>query len=282
MRLSFLGMLILFFASCESPRYVYSPNAHNIPSFKKQGDTKLSGSFSANFDALSDEDQYSRNRSNGLDVQAAVAVTNHLALQSNYYSRWERSHQNDAYYAFDSTTVEVHREMIEGGLGYFTAIDRKQRNSFALYGGVGFGKMDLKDDGFDQNTSSRYHRFYQADLLKLYLEPSLTFRAGEVFTLSVATRFSSIRFKKINSNYSWNEKLNLKLDSLDRYSWYFFEPVIINSFGFKKAPGFRIEYQFGFSLLLSENDAFNYHPFNFSVGLVFDIPKLIRGAGKKE
>ncbi len=279
MRIFFAAALLIMIASCDTPRYAYSPTAHNIPSFKKQGDTKLSASFSSNFDINQSEDSYQRNRANGYDLQAAVAATDHLAIQGSYYSRTERNYDSYGTY-FDSSTINVKRNMWEAGVGYYTAIDRKNNNSFALYGGVGFGTMKLHDKGVDNSSYVPYARFYNADLFKWYLEPSLTFRKGSVFTFSVATRLSGIKFKNILTDYSFDEKRTLDLDSLNRFTWYFFEPCIVNSFGFNKLPGFRIEYQFGLSLLLSGENAFRYRPFNFSIGLLFDIPKLIRNGAE--
>lgn len=274
----YLGVIffLAILASCETPRYAYSPTAHNVPVFTKQGDTKLSGSYSSNLDFNDDQSQYNRNRANGFDVQAAVAVTDHFAVQGSYYNRRERNYDYGSY-PFDSVTINANREMYEVGVGYYKPFGSKQRGIFSIYGGVGFGKMNLKEQGTDHDLMQPYSRYMDARLLKYYLEPAMTFRAGEVFNISLATRFSGLRFRNIQTNYSLQEKQNFNLDSLNRYTWYMVEPCVINSFGFKKLPGMRIEYQFGFSILLSEFDSFNYRPFNFSLGLKFDIPKLIAG-----
>jgi len=270
-----LGLLAML-ASCDTPRYAYSPNAHNIPAFTKQGDTKLSANYSSNFDVVDNGDEYTRSRANGFDVQAAVAVTNHFAIHGSYYNRKERGYSNNDY-NFSNITIKAKREMFEAGAGYFKPFGTKQRAIFAIYSGVGFGKMNLDEHGFDNNLGSTYSRYMNASLFKYYLEPSMTFKAGEVFTVSLATRLSGLRFRNLNSNYTSFEKIDYDLDSLNRYDWYLLEPCVINSFGFKKLPGFRIEYQFGLSILLAGYESFNYRPFNFSLGLVFDIPKLIAG-----
>ncbi|MEI9958043.1 MAG: hypothetical protein WDM90_17465 [Ferruginibacter sp.] len=38
--------LLLF--SCYTPRYVYSPSAHNVPVLLKKGDSKIAANYSAN------------------------------------------------------------------------------------------------------------------------------------------------------------------------------------------------------------------------------------------
>jgi len=96
----------------------------------------------------------------------------------------------------------------------------------------------------------------------------------------LSTRFSVIKFGSVKSNYTQSEKEEFHLDSISRNAVVFFEPAFVNSFGFNKLPGLRLEYQLGLSLLMSRLKVDN-RTFNFSVGLVFDIPKLIKGTANK-
>ena len=129
--LSVVLLLVLLY-SCETPRYAYSPTAHNVPVFTNQGDTKLSGSYSSNFELFDNgEGQYNRNRSNGFDLQAAVAATQHLAIQGSYYNRTERNFDYGSY-PFDSATISTKREMFEMGAGYYKPFGKRQRGIFAI------------------------------------------------------------------------------------------------------------------------------------------------------
>ena len=277
-----LFSLVVVFTSCETSRYAYSPTAHNVPILTKQGDSKVAANYSTNgivSESDNTSDQYERNISYGFDMQGALAVTNHIALQANYFYRNEKTHSNSDYYNFSNSSVKYQRNMFEFGGGFFTALDRKKRILLQTYAGAGFGKTNITEHGTDQNQLP-YGRYYDANLTKYFLEPSMTFRVKEAFAASFGSRISLIKFRNINTDYSFPEKQDFNLDSLDRFAVFFFEPVFVGSFGFNKLPGFRIELQVGASILLDE-EFIDYRPVNFSLGLSFDIGKLIRGnAGK--
>ena len=274
-------VLIVLFASCDTPRYAYSPNAHNVPLLAKQWDSKLSANYSTNADANSssnaNNNKYDRNRANGYDIQGAVAVTNHIGVQGSYYSRNEKNY-GDAYNG-DSSVVRYKRRLAEFGAGYFTSLNKRNKIFFQVFAGVGFGTLKLTEAARDYNGVS-YNRFYNSDIRKYYLEPTIIFRSKEVFAASLSTRLTVLGFKNVRTDYTQEEKENYKLDSLNRYNMVFLEPAFVNSYGFNKLPGLRIEYQLGLSIPIEldvDKQILDYRPFNFSIGLVFDIGKLIRG-----
>ena len=279
MKTCFLILLAaIIFTSCDTPRYAYSPTAHNVPLLTKKGDSKVAAAYSTNGVSSNTDNtgnEYTKNTSQGFDVQGAVALTNNIAIQGSYYYRGEKTNTTWSNGFFNSSSIRYRRNMAEVGAGFYTALDSKQRIFLQAFAGGGLGKTTIKDNGIDQ-ADLPYSRYYNTDLAKFYLEPSITFRAKEIFAGSIATRLSVIKFRNINSNYSLNEKQQFNLDSLNRYALVFFEPAFVGSFGFNKLPGFRIEIQAGLSLLL--DDSFiDYRPFNFSAGLVIDIRKLIKG-----
>jgi len=278
MRTILTALTLIFLASCNTPRFAYSPTAHNVPVMTARNDSKLAFNYSTNADTRQSDDKYSRNKSNGYDIQGAYAITDHIAVQGSYFSRNERTSSNEEDY-FDSSVIKYNRSLFEFGAGYFTPIDRKGKVHFQLFGGAGFGKFTINENGRDNNLLL-YHRFHNTNVTKFYLEPAITFKSTEVFAASLSTRFSIIKFNNITTNYTQAEKETFNLDSIGRNAIVFFEPAFVNSFGFNKLPGLRIEYQLGLSLLMSRTVVDN-RTFNFSVGLVFDIPKLIKGAGNK-
>ncbi|MEN9569384.1 MAG: hypothetical protein RL172_615, partial [Bacteroidota bacterium] len=69
--ISILACSIL--TSCYSPRYVYSPAAHNVPILANKGDSKLAAYYSSNLNNATNinlADQVS-SRGRGWDVQGA-------------------------------------------------------------------------------------------------------------------------------------------------------------------------------------------------------------------
>ncbi len=280
MRISFLILLAaIIFTSCDTPRYAYSPTAHNVPLLTKKGDSKVAAAYSTNgvtSETNNTDNQYTKNTSQGFDVQGAVALSDNIAIQGSYFYRGEKTNSTWNNSFFNSSAIRYKRSMFEFGAGFYTALDSRQRVFLQAFAGGGFGKTTIKDNGVDQ-AQLPYSRYYNTDLAKFYLEPSITFRAKEVFAGSIATRVSVLKFRNINTNYSQNEKMGFNLDSLNRYAVVFFEPAFVGSFGFNKLPGFRIEIQAGLSVLLDES-FIDYRPFNFSAGLVFDIRKLLKAA----
>lgn len=269
---------LLVLASCNTPRFAYSPNAHNVPVLAEKNDSRLAFNYSTNADTRESSDKYSRNKANGFDIQGAYAITPSVAVQGSFFSRNERtSSKFDDY--FDSSVIKYKRNLFEFGAGYFTPIDKKGKVHFQAFGGIGFGKVDITDNGRD-NSQLLYSRFYNANLTKFYIEPAITFKSTEVFAASLSTRFSVIKFGNVKTNYTQAEKEGFHLDSISRNAVVFFEPAFVNSYGFNKLPGLRLEYQIGLSLLMSRTIVDN-RTFNFSVGLVFDIPKLIKGTANK-
>ena len=75
----FAGLLL---SSCYTPRYVYSPSAHNVPLFSKKNDSKIAANYSSNLSLANSSEN--ENDSYGFDLQGAYAISDHWALQANY------------------------------------------------------------------------------------------------------------------------------------------------------------------------------------------------------
>lgn len=280
MRFVFATLAIVSLAACYTPRFAYSPTAHNVPVLTEKNDSKLAFNYSTNADARSTENSYDRNRANGADIQAAYAITPHVGVQASYFTRKETTYDNSADFGFDSSVIRYKRNLFELGAGYFTPINDSKKVMFQVFGGIGFGRFTFNDNGKDNNQLP-YYRFHNADIFKYYLEPAISFRSREVFAASLSTRFSVVKFRNVQSNYTQVEKQDYKLDSINRYSSIFFEPAFVNSYGLNNLPGIRLEYQLGLSFLMSRQ-IMDYRTFNFSIGLLFDIPKLIKGINRQK
>jgi hypothetical protein len=272
-----IAFLLLAFSfslfSCYTPRYVYSPSAHNVPVLVKQGDSKLAVNYSMNPANNTVKDSVPvKAKARGYDLQAAYAVTKHWALQLNLYHRTERNAGDFDSNIKDSVVINYKRNLTEIGLGYFHSLTSNQRAIFQVFGGVGFGKFNLEDNGKDQGRVLR-SRYHQMNITKLFIQPALTIRGRRNFAASFSARTSVIYFKNIQTNYSATELDNYKLDSLSYSPRVFWEPAVINTFGFKKLPGLQLEFQFGFAFLASQRFV-DARAFNFSAGLLFDLPKL--------
>ncbi len=254
---------IIFAASCNTPRYIYSPAAHNVPVLTKKGDSKIGAVYSTNAVGQETKDGVKiDNRSRGYDLQGAVAITNNFAIQANHFYRWEKTEGGP-----DSITLKYKRNLTEIGLGYYLPINDKKNAFFQVFAGAGLGRFSFTD------TDKTGNYFHQANITKIYLQPAVLFKSKGSFTTSVAVRFSSINYSKIKTNYSASQLNDYFLEDLSGRAKWFFEPATVSSFGFKNIPGLRFEVQGGLSFLMARNYV-DYRKFNFSVGTWVDIGSI--------
>ncbi len=270
---SLIPVLLIFLASCYTPRYMYSPSAHNVPVLVQKGDSKLSAMLSSNLSEKSvSNNRTNESKSRGFDLQGAYAISNNFAIQAGYFKRTESNNGDSEAGRLDSSVINYKRNLTEFGLGYFKSLHRRDKVFFQVFGGIGMGKFNLTDDGRDLNNII-YRKTHQTDVTKFYLQPAMMFRPTSHFTISVSTRLSFIKFGNIKTDYSQDELYNYHLDSLSYGARSFWEPAFTNTIGFKKLPGIQFEYQFGFSTLLSKR-YIDHRSFNFSAAIMLDIPKL--------
>ena len=269
--LLFTFSFLLF--SCYTPRYVYSPSAHNVPLLVKKGDSKLAANYSFNAADNTVKDSIPiKAKARGYDLQAAYAFTNHWAMQLNYFHRTERNAGDFNAGYHDSVVINYKRNMVEIAAGYFHLLDHNQRALFQVFAGAGFGTSSFTDNGRDFSNvyRSRHHMMH---VTKIFIQPAFTVRSKRNFSASLSSRHSFIYFSKINTDYNATELDNYKLDSLSYSPRIFWEPSVVNNFGFKKLPGLQFEFQAGFAFLLSRSFV-DARSFNFSAGLLFDLPKI--------
>ena len=264
MKLAFYFLLmIMIFTACQSPRYAYSPAAHNVPVLTKKGDGKIGALYST---SIPTEETYNNERvyshTNGLDVHGAVALSDNWAVQSGYFQRWERNTGGP-----DTANIKYRRNIGEIGGGYYFAMNKRKTNFFQVFGGGGLGKFSFTDHSINGNY------FHESDILKFYIQPAFVFRSKGSFSTSIALRGSIVKYYGIKTNYNQNQLADYKLDNLDYRAKFFFEPAFVSSFGFKNVPGLRVEFQGSLSLLASYNP-FDYRPANLSIGSYIDFGSL--------
>jgi hypothetical protein len=241
--------------------------------FTKKGDSKLAFNYSFNPTASTvKENVPTKGRARGFDVQGAYAISKHWAMQLNYFKRTERNAGDFDSGARDSVVLNYKRNLVEIGGGYFHALNNNKLSVLQIFAGIGFGKSNFTDVGRDQNNVYR-SRFHNMQVTKIFIQPAFMVRSKGNFSAAFSSRNSLIFFKNINTDYDANELDRYKLDSLTISPRLFWEPAVVNNFGFKKLPGLQLEFQLGFSFLMSRRFV-DYRSFNFSAGLIFDVPKL--------
>jgi hypothetical protein len=244
-----------------------------VPVLEKKGDSKLAFNYSFNPSASRTKENVStKGKVRGFDVQGAYAISKHWAIQLNYFNRKERNAGDFDAGARDSVVLNYKRNLVEIGAGYFHALNNNKLSIFQIFAGVGFGKSNFTDEGRNQNNVYR-SRFHNMQVTKIFIQPAFMIRSKENFSASLSSRHSFIFFKNIDTDYTTAELDNYKLDSLTIGPRIFWEPAVINNFGFKKLPGIQFEFQLGFAFLLSRRFV-DARFFNFSAGISLDLPKL--------
>jgi hypothetical protein len=259
-------------SSCYTPRYMYSPNNTNVPNLTEKGDSKLAVYYATGNRGtgrgkpLADE----RFSNRGLDLQAAYAVTNHWGLLFNHSLRKE-TNTGEFGRQIDSAVIRYNRRLTEFGIGYFGRFN-KSKSLFQVFAGYSFGQSSFTDLGRNNNNVN-YSRFHRASIKKIFLQPTIQADVTPHFTTSFANRFNFVFFNNINTDYTPQEQTSYLLENLNGRTTVFWEPSIINNFGFKTLPGLRFELQLGFASLVSRK-FIDYRTFNFSIGAMADLRRV--------
>jgi hypothetical protein len=255
--------IIIIATSCNTPRYIYSPSAHNVPVLTKKGDSKIGAVYSTNLTGEETRDGKAiDNRSRGIDAHGAVAITDNWAIQASHFYRWEKSTGGP-----DSLTLKYQRNLTEIGIGYYMPLNEKKNVFFQIFVGGGIGKFSFSD-----RDKSGYN-FHEANITKIYLQPAMLFRSKGSLTNAVSVRGSIINYRNIKTSYTASQLEDYNLDNLNNRAKVFIEPAYTGSFGFKNVPGLRFEFQAGLSFLMARSYV-DYRIINFSAGTWLDIGAL--------
>ena len=272
-RYALIGLLaVMLLPSCYSPRYVYSPIAHNVPLIQGKGDSKLAAHYSVNLGENKQFDNYGHvNQGHGLDIQAAYAITDHLAVQGSYASRNEKNYADYSVNSSDTSLITYQRRSAELGVGYYTYMTARRNAVFQVFGGLSLGRSTFSDRFLKEPAGQE--KYHHMDVTRLYLQPAIVIQAGQVYTTALSSRISLVYFRNISTNYTAEEQRSYQLEEPRSSGKIFWEPAFINYFGLKKLPGLKLELQCGLAFLMSQRFV-DYRSFNFSAGFTADLPKL--------
>jgi hypothetical protein len=278
-KLSFLkpGISIFLFCiilcSCSSPRYVYTPPAQNVPVFTQKGDSKLGAYYSMSPGGENDnpEDSYKDNV-NGLDLQAAYAISDQFAVQASYAGRSEKTEGSLSTSSIPGPLIKYDRKTYEGGIGYYKALNVKKSVYFQVFAGFGAGRFNFTDNGYS-DISTTYSRYHNARVNKYFLQPAFIL-LNNGFSMAFTTRATVIKYGGIKTNYSPAELDSYNLVGLSNSPFLLVEPTVTASYQLKKLNGIRFEAQIGTATIV-KNLYYDIRHLNFSIGTVFDFGKKI-------
>jgi len=228
-------LLILFIGTSCAP--VYVPNARNSPLFTRAGEFQSSIQFG-----------------NGLDLQGAVSVTNHIGLMANY-SYGDR--KGDPYDT-DHLDDYHHHKLFEGALGYY---ENQGNWCYEVFAGYGRGEGASYDTyswwgSQAERATGKYERYF--------IQPAFGLNK-KIMHVSFVPRISLVNFTEFT-----NDVVSYPVDNDLRV---FIEPAVIGRVNLMENHMFFV-FQAGVSFPATSNLYYEYRPFQFSTGMGFRIGGL--------
>lgn len=259
---------IIILSSCTTNRYIYAPSAPNIPYFNQKGDSKAAAFYSG-----SGTESFNR-RSDGFDLQGAYALSDHWALTTSWFYRKETD-RDTRISIFDSSMINYKRKIIETGGGYFISINPKKTITLNVYGGVGVGKFLMSESGKKSGLS--YDRFYNVNVLKWYVQPSLNFMPGKYFRFAFYFKPTFVRYGRYTSDYLPDEYTYFGFQKIHKRMISFSEMGYDLQLGIPKVPWIFIEHSVAFAAIKTYNIANTQlvsRGSNVSIGLNVNFGKM--------
>ncbi|QEH40711.1 hypothetical protein [Chitinophaga sp. XS-30] len=265
-RLLLMALAVLAFASCSRQMHTYVPNPANVPLLKEKNEFKANLSLT--------------------NWQAAYAVSDNIAVMVNGQYVWRNllyDSDSDGDWLLDP---HVRGGLIEGGVGFFKAVDSRQRAIFDVYAGYGNGSFKTLDNEFSAD-SIRGNTNYQlrTKFHKFFIQPTFGF-SHKVVEAAFSTRISVVRFydqtmgSKVFENDDVRRENFLKLGDK---AMPFFEPT------FTVRAGYRYIKWHG-QLLISvpiNDETYSgyqvgdfFQPVSFSTGISLNFGQWVQDAKK--
>jgi len=245
---NFLRIIILSCALITGgcAHFYYLPRNANVPLFKEKND--FNGSVSAGIGT----------KTSGLEVQAAYAVTDNLAVMANFMS-------SKYFAAGDPDDHNVSNgSYFDGAAGYFKPLNRFL--VFEVFGGLGYCSQHHEYYAY---TLSGYDYRGYADLayIKPFLQPSIG-ASFDIIDIAFSSGITSLNFNKIKNNVDQNSLYYDELERIDmNRSFVLLEPAVTIRTGWKFIK-LQAQYMFSFNLT---HDFMYFEPVKGSLGIFISL-----------
>lgn len=271
--IALLSILIPALYSCSSYRTIYAASPPCNPTFKEKGESQAAIYYS---DA-GNNDIESQIKANGVDVHTAYAFTKKFAATFTYSQRNEIDEYKKNHIGYKGgTLLEYNRKFMEIGGGYFVPLSSKKKSVFNLYAGMGIGNFSFTDKSGDGN----YNKFYNRQMTKLFVMPSINFMLGKIVHFGFGFKYSFVKYKKMNTSYDNLEFEQFEFDKLNKRK--FFEPSYHILFIPPKIQWLKLELIASAAKDISQNELqyLIVRPGNTSIGFNIDVAKMYKALKK--
>ncbi len=196
---------------------------------------------------------------NSVEVQAAYAVGNHLAVSTNLM------YVKESYK--DKNAAQAH--YLEGAVGHFSSINHKY--IFEVYAGLGTGtqKHEYWTIPFVfTNDTAKYEGTSELHFNKFFVQPSLGYSWGNV-DIAVSGRLSYINFDKIHNNIATtNGNFYDVAQIAQNNASLLFEPALTMRAGWDNIK-FQLQWQWTNNL---SNPSLNFNKATVGLGFIVTLP----------
>lgn len=257
--------LLFVLGSCTTTnRYIYTASPPNNPYFEKKGDSKIAAYYSDNGNS-----SILGMKANGFDLQTGYAITDHISIIAGYYNRKEKESEKE--YNRPSYFVTYKRELLDGGIGFFTPVNNKKTIFVNFYAGFGSGQFSFNDQS----------NFYENKLNKWFFQPAITFRTGAYVRFFVSPKVTYVQFKQGRTNFTADDIERNGFGTIRNRSELFFEPSLNIQLSLPQIPWLRVDGIISF--VTNDYSGNSYDPYNsrasirdgnLSIGLYFDFSKM--------
>ncbi|WP_343701179.1 hypothetical protein [Chitinophaga sp.] len=269
-RLFLMALPVCALFSCS--RDIYVPNQVNVPLLKEKNELKANLSLT--------------------NWQAAYSITDNIALMVNgqYVHRgWldvdDNDNDNDDDLFVDKNT---RGGLIEGGVGFFKAVDTRKRAVFDVYAGYGAGAFKTLDRAYNSAPDGSVANDYllRTRFHKFFVQPSFGL-AHKVVEAAFTSRFSIVKFHDQTLGVKAFENDTQRRDNFMRLgdkAVPFFEPTFTVRAGYRYIKWYG---QLMFSVPMNDETYNNYNvndyfqPVSVTMGVTLNFGQWVKDAGRK-
>jgi hypothetical protein len=212
---------------------VYSPNTLNTPNLKEKGDLHVGGHVG-----------------NGLNGQAAYAVTDHIGVMANYM------HLKSKAESETSDDREGTGKLFETGLGYFIRCGESNVSEF--YSGYGLGNVSIT-----KTSPQNVIKTLKVNGSKFFIQPGWVY-SKRFFEVGLNARMSFVKFSNLQTTYTKDDLQIDDFEDITTPTWIFLEPAVTIRAGLEKI---KFQLQIGHSFKLNDKNL-GYEAGLFSAGIV--------------
>jgi hypothetical protein len=252
---------------CTSPRYVYTPSAVNNPFLREKGEGEINAMYSTS--TSNGENGGGNSNVNGVDLMGSYVLTNNFGLQAHYFYRDEKdvyslSWPNETL----DGTIKYNRNELEFGIGGFVPLEMSKSIILSGWAGVGFGSTDMDESSqLSAGASGEKIGALHYKTTRLFFQPSVNFVVSDLFKAGLVSKFSSLGFKDVSTDFNELELMERYLEKLEGNNISLWEAGYNISFGFRGFKNVLFTHQLTFAG--SSNDYYDLRPLNFSIGLSY-------------